>query len=205
MSRARGTGARRLRFVGKEWESRFQKKALRDWRGRGAPYLFGVGDVDDVFLEAVHGGRRRVAPRGGSGGVARVIIALGTARESGRPGRRNAHARANGTEGEFVMHHALRDDVQNVYLVALATKVLERPVDHHLAVRRAVDGEQDLAQRQGRLGLVHGGHLVPGGEGRGVSRRTGGVGNSETFFWRFRGLVAPRERVRSTRRDAHAR
>ena len=95
--------------------------------------------------------------------MARVIIALGTAREFGRPGRRNARARAIGTVWESVMHHALRDDVQKVYLVALAAKVLERPVDHHLAVRRAVDGEQDLAQRQGRLGLVHGGHLVIGG------------------------------------------
>jgi hypothetical protein len=95
--------------------------------------------------------------------VARVIIALGTAREFGRPGRRNARARANGTVWESVMHHALWDDVQKVYLVALAAKVLECPVDHHLAVRRAVDGEQDLAQRQGRLGLVHGGHLVMGG------------------------------------------
>ena len=138
--------------------------------------------------------------------MARVIIALGTAREFGRPGRRNARARANGTVWESVMHHALWDDVQKVYLVALAAKVLECPVDHHLAVRRAVDGEQDLAQRQGRLGLVHGGHLVIGGRKRGVSRRTGGVGNSERLLRKKRsGLVAPREGVRSTRRDAHAR
>ena len=96
-------------------------------------------------------------------------------RESGRLGRSRARAGTDGAEGEFVAHHALGYDVQQVYLVPVAAKVGERPVDHHLAVRRAVDGEQDLAQRQGTLGLVGGGHLVR----QGACQRTGGVGNSE--------------------------
>ena len=61
--------------------------------------------------------------------MARVIIALGTAREFGRPGRRNA--RANGTVWESVMHHALGDDVQKVYLVAPREGVRSTRRDAH--------------------------------------------------------------------------
>ena len=97
--------------------------------------------------------------------MARVIIALGAAcpvpvgRESGRPGRARAYAGTDGIERELVVNHALGYDVQQVYLVTLAAKLAQGPVDHHLAVRRAVDREQDLAQRRGMLGLVRGGHL----------------------------------------------
>ena len=126
--------------------------------------------------------------------MARVIIALGTAREFGRPGRRNAYRAANGTVWESVMHHALRDDVQKVYLVTLAAKVLERPVDHHLAVRRAVDGEQDLAQRQGRLGLVHGGHLVIGGRKTRGQPANGRCRELRETFAQKKAVWSPREK-----------
>jgi hypothetical protein len=100
------------------------------------------------------------------------------------------------------MNHALGYDVQQVYLVTLAAKLAQGPVDHHLAVRRAVDREQDLAQRRGMFGLVRGGHLGPGGE-RGVSRRTGRfVSGTPRDLFRWPREVG--EGVRG-RRDAHAR
>ena len=124
--------------------------------------------------------------------MARVIIALGAAcpvpvgRESGRPGRARAYAGTDGIERELVVNHALGYDGQQVYLVTLAAKLAQGPVDHHLAVRRAVDREQDLAQRRGMFGLVRGGHLGPGGE-RQPADGTFRFGNSERPF-----SVAPR-------------